>query len=63
MMPEENGSPRWGVIHPVFLLHCGSGCAVVELTPIGEEFPVEPVSKKTDDTTGQENKGEHGTYY
>jgi hypothetical protein len=63
MMPEENGSPGRGIVHPVFFLHCGSGSAVVELTPIGEEFSVEPVSKKTDDTTGQENKGEHGTYY
>jgi hypothetical protein len=63
MVTKQDGCPGWGIVHPVFLFHCGSGCAVVELTPIGEKFPVKPVSKKTDNTTGQENKGEHGTYY
>jgi len=53
MVPEENGSPGRGIVHPVFLFHCGSGCAVVELTPIGEEFSVEPVGEKTEDTTGE----------
>ena len=49
----QNGSPGWGIVHPVFLFHCGSGCAVVELTPIGKEFSVEPVGEKTEDTTGK----------
>jgi hypothetical protein len=63
MVTKQDGCPGWGIVHPVFLLHCGSGCTVVELTPIGEKFPVEPVSKKTDNTSEKKNKGEHGAYY
>jgi hypothetical protein len=51
MMSKQNGSSGWGIVHPVFLFHCRSGCAVVELTPIGEEFSVEPVGEKTEYTT------------